>query len=203
MKKIIAFLTPSKGFKIPALIMLGSLVGLSLYALIESKAVSYLSDDPKTCVNCHVMTPQYSTWVKSSHREWATCNDCHVPQDNFAKKYAFKAMDGFNHASAFLLRNEPEVIRMKEAGNEVVQQNCIRCHEDQVTDPKLASMVYKHKDNRTEKKCWTCHQEVPHGSIHSLSSTKYYGKIPSEHQESLPDWIKKITQEKEQKQVKK
>ena len=37
--------------------------------------------------------------------------------------------------------------------------------------------------NRTERKCWTCHQEVPHGSIHSLSSVKYYGKIDEEHQE--------------------
>ncbi len=193
MKKLIEILTPPKGWRIPAIILLGAFAGLSLYALIESKAVSYLSDDPKTCVNCHVMTPQYSTWVKSSHREWATCNDCHVPQDNVARKYAFKAMDGFNHASAFLLRNEPEVIRMKDAGNIVVQENCIRCHEDQVTDAKLGSWVENHQSNRTDRKCWECHQEVPHGSIHSLSSTKYYGKIPSEHQETLPEWLQKMT----------
>jgi len=80
---------------------------------------------------------------------------------------------------------------MKEAGIEVVQNNCVRCHQDQVTDAKLAAYVDDHVENRTERKCWTCHQEVPHGSVHSLSSTKYYGKLPSDHQQSVPEWIQK------------
>ncbi|WP_196889136.1 cytochrome c nitrite reductase small subunit [Aureivirga sp. CE67] len=195
MKRLLKFLKPPKQWRVPAFILLGAFCGLSLYAVIESKAVSYLSDDPKTCANCHVMTPQYTTWTNSSHREWATCNDCHVPQDNVLKKYAFKAKDGFGHASAFLLRNEPEVIRMKEAGNEVVQDNCIRCHQDQVTDAKMSTWVESHNDSRKDRQCWECHKEVPHGKIHSLSSTKYYGKIPMEHQETLPDWLKKLVEE--------
>ncbi|MBS3993578.1 MAG: cytochrome c nitrite reductase small subunit [Bacteroidetes bacterium] len=193
MKKILKFLIPPKEWMFPGLIISGALVGLTIYAFIESKAVSYLSDDPATCVNCHVMTPQYATWKTSSHREWATCNDCHVPQDNFVKTYAFKAQDGFNHATAFLTRSEPEVIRMKEAGVEVVQDNCVRCHENQVTDARLAGMVENHKEQRTTRLCWSCHQEVPHGKANSLSTTKYYGKVPMEHQNTLPDWLKKIT----------
>jgi len=189
MKSLFRILIPPKEWRLPVIILLGAMAGLSLYAMVESKAISYLSDDPKTCVNCHVMTPQYTTWLKSSHREWATCNDCHVPQDNFFKKYAFKAKDGFYHASVFTTRGEPEVIRMKEAGVEVVQNNCIRCHEDQVTDARLSATVEGHKEARTERKCWECHQEVPHGSVHSLSSVKYYGKIPSEHQETVPEWL--------------
>ncbi len=180
-----------KGWQLPVIILTGGIIGLSLYAAIESRAVSYLSDDPKTCANCHVMTPQYTTWRNSSHREVANCNDCHVPHDNVVKKYLFKAKDGLYHASVFTSRNEPEVIRMKEAGIEVVQNNCIRCHENQVTDGKLASQVPNHFNSRTERKCWECHQEVPHGSVHSLSSIKYYGKIPLEHQETIPEWIKK------------
>ncbi|WP_459212115.1 cytochrome c nitrite reductase small subunit [Aquimarina rhabdastrellae] len=203
MRKLIKFLTPPEQWRVPAFVLLGAFCGLSIYTLIESKAVSYLSDDPKTCANCHVMTPQYTTWSNSSHREWATCNDCHVPQDNVVKKYAFKAQDGFNHASAFLLRNEPEVIKMKAAGNEVVQDNCIRCHQNQVTDVKLSGWVANHKESRTTRKCWECHQEVPHGSVHSLSSTKYYGKIPSEHQETLPEWLTNmLTEEQEEKEQK-
>ncbi len=180
-----------KGYKLPLIVLAGAFIGLSFYAAIESKAVSYLSDNPDTCANCHVMTPQYTTWRNSSHREVATCNDCHVPQDNVIKKYAFKAKDGLYHASVFTSRGEPEVIRMKEAGIEVVQNNCVRCHQDQVTDAKLASYVDGHVQNRTERKCWTCHQEVPHGSVHSLSSVKYYGKTPVDHQQSVPEWIQK------------
>lgn len=180
-----------KGWKLPVIILSGGIIGLSLYAAIESKAISYLSDNPKTCANCHVMTPQYTTWRNSSHREVANCNDCHVPHDNAVKKYLFKAKDGLYHASVFTSRNEPEVIKMKEAGIEVVQNNCIRCHENQVTDAKLASQVTNHINSRTERRCWECHQEVPHGSVHSLSSVKYYGKIPAEHQETVPEWIQK------------
>ncbi|MFC5048441.1 cytochrome c nitrite reductase small subunit [Aquimarina hainanensis] len=199
MKKIFQFFIPPKPWRIPVIILSGALTGLTIYTLIESKAVSYLSDDPKTCANCHVMTPQYTTWEKSSHREWANCNDCHVPHDNAIKKYMFKAKDGLYHASVFTSRGEPEVIKMKEAGNVVVQNNCIRCHQDQVTDARLSGMVKNHYEDRTTRKCWECHKEVPHGSIHSLSATKYYGKIPEEHQETIPEWLEKQLNDSENK----
>lgn len=202
MKKLIRILIPPKEWRIPAIILLGAICGLGMYAMVESNAVSYLSDDPKTCANCHVMTPQYTTWQKSSHREWANCNDCHVPQDNVFKKYLFKAKDGLYHATVFTTRGEPEVIRMKEAGVEVVQSNCIRCHEDQVTDARLSASVEDHKEHRTTRKCWECHQEVPHGSVHSLSSVKYYGKIDEEHNETVPDWLKKYLKNSDNKKDK-
>jgi cytochrome c nitrite reductase small subunit len=191
MRKLVRILIPPKEWRLPVIILLGAICGLGMYAMVESKAISYLSDDPKTCANCHVMTPQYATWQNSSHREWASCNDCHVPQDNVFKKYLFKAKDGMYHASVFTTRGEPEVIRMKEAGVEVVQSNCIRCHQDQVTDARLEGMIDSHFEVRTERVCWSCHQEVPHGSIHSLSSIKYYGKIDEEHNETVPAWLKK------------
>ena len=191
MKKLIRVLIPPEEWRLPVIILLGAICGLGMYAMVESKAISYLSDDPKTCANCHVMTPQYATWQKSSHREVANCNDCHVPQDNVFKKYLFKAKDGLYHATVFTTRGEPEVIRMKEAGVKVVQSNCIRCHQDQVTDARLEGMVEDHYENRTTRKCWECHQEVPHGSVHSLSSVKYYGKIDEEHNATVPAWLKK------------
>jgi len=203
MNKLVRILIPPKEWRLPVIILLGAICGLGLYAMVESKAISYLSDDPKTCANCHVMTPQYSTWQNSSHREWASCNDCHVPQDNVFKKYLFKAKDGMYHASVFLTRGEPEVIKMHEAGDKVVQSNCIRCHQDQVTDARLESMVDDHYESRTERKCWTCHQEVPHGSIHSLSSVKYYGKIDKEHQQTVPDWLKSYLKESDNQKDKK
>ncbi len=182
-----------KYWSLKIIIVAGALAGISLYAFIESQAVSYLSDNPKTCVNCHVMTPQYSTWLNSSHRKVATCNDCHVPHDNIVNTYAFKAKDGMYHASVFTARKEPEVIRIREAGESVVQMNCIRCHKNQVTDAKLTASVQNHFQNRTSRKCWDCHKEVPHGRVRSLSSINYVGKVPEEHYQTVPGWLKNLT----------
>ncbi|MCC7520927.1 MAG: cytochrome c nitrite reductase small subunit [Flavobacteriaceae bacterium] len=191
MLKLLRYLKPPKNWHLQAIFLLGAIAGFGLYAAIESNAVSYLSDDPKACVNCHVMTPEYVSWQRSSHREVANCNDCHVPHENYAKKMLFKAKDGLYHASVFTTKSEPQVIQMKEASAQVVQSNCIRCHENQVTDAKLSGTVTNHYEHRASKNCWECHKHVPHGRVHSLSSVKYYGKIPSEHQETVPEWLKK------------
>jgi len=196
MKKIFLKLIPPQKWRVPVIIILGAICGLAIYAAIESKAVSYLSDDPKTCANCHVMTPEYTTWSNSSHKNVAVCNDCHVPHENVFKKYAFKARDGMYHGYVFTMRKEPQVIRMKEAGQKVVQSNCIRCHQDQVVAGGIERNVPNHRKHMTERKCWECHQEVPHGKIHSLSSVKYYGKIEKEHQETIPEWLKQQLKKK-------
>ncbi|MFC5048848.1 hypothetical protein ACFPGN_24555, partial [Aquimarina hainanensis] len=47
MKKIFQFFIPPKPWRIPVIILSGALTGLTIYTLIESKAVSYLSDDRK------------------------------------------------------------------------------------------------------------------------------------------------------------
>ncbi|HSH52035.1 MAG TPA: NapC/NirT family cytochrome c [Bacteroidales bacterium] len=80
MVQLIKKLTPPPQWKFPVIIILGILVGLSSYSFYISKAHSYLSDNPQTCINCHIMVPQYATWNHSSHREITHCNDCHVPQ---------------------------------------------------------------------------------------------------------------------------
>jgi len=170
MVKLFRLLTPPPKWRIPVMIVLGAFVGLGVHVLYLSKALSYLSDDPKTCVNCHVMAPQYATYQHSSHREVATCNDCHVPHNNVFNKYFFKAKDGLRHASMFAARMEPEVIFILEEGREVVHNNCIRCHSQTLTDPKLATQVPQHTHNTQDRVCWDCHREVPHGRVNSLSS---------------------------------
>ncbi|HKL31122.1 MAG TPA: NapC/NirT family cytochrome c, partial [Tangfeifania sp.] len=111
------FLPPGK-WKMPVLIATGVLAGAVVFTFYMSNAHSYLSDKPETCINCHIMAPQYATWNHSSHREWAHCNDCHVPHDNFLNHYYFKAKDGLRHSTVFTLRNEPQVIFIKEEGAE-------------------------------------------------------------------------------------
>lgn len=193
MRKLFKFLTPPPQWKLPVLVSLGIFVGLGFYVLYLSKAASYLSDDPKTCVNCHVMAPQYATYQHSSHREVATCNDCHVPQNNVFNKYFFKAKDGLRHATMFALRMEPEVIFILEEGKKVVHNNCIRCHSQQLTDPKLAAQVPNHAHNTQDRVCWECHREVPHGRVNSLSSVPN-ARVPVP-QSPVPDWLREYMEE--------
>ena len=180
----------SSSWRIIFSILLGAIFGILIFTLYISKASSYLSDEPETCVNCHIMAPQYATWNHSSHREVANCNDCHVPHDNVLNKYFFKAKDGINHAYVFSMRNEPQVITIKEESKEVVHQNCIRCHTERLNDPKLALMVDNHKEKMEARVCWECHQEVPHGRVKSLASTPN-ARIPL-LKSPVPNWLNNL-----------
>jgi len=193
-KTVIRAIKPPPGWRTIVVLVMGILVGMGIYIFYISNAVSYLSDDPKTCINCHVMNPQYSTWFHSSHRERATCNDCHVPHDNVFDKYFFKAKDGIRHATVYTLRAEPQVIYIKEEGAKVVQQNCVRCHNDLITDNKMLAKNREFDHFRTDGRyCWTCHREVPHGRVNSLSS------VPDENipetKVPIPKWIRDLLKE--------
>lgn len=187
---IIHKITPPRKWKVPVLITGAIFTGLAIYSFYISNASSYLGDNPETCINCHIMAPQFATWYHSSHREIANCNDCHVPHNNIFNKYYFKAKDGLRHATIFTLRKEPQVIFIKEAGQEVVHNNCIRCHDNLITDYRL--MAYNKETNgyRHERKCWECHRETPHGRVNSLSSVPY-ARVPLPGP-STPQWLREI-----------
>ena len=193
--KLIKFLTPPPNWKLPVILITGVFFGLVFFTLHISKATSYLSEDPRACVNCHVMSPQYATWERSSHGKNTTCSDCHVPQDNVVRKYYFKASDGLRHATMFTLRMEPQVIQIKDAGREVVQENCIRCHANYLHPVSLRAINAKAIYEGHEQVCWDCHREVPHGRVNSLSSTPY-ARVP-QLSPAAPEWITKFVSEKE------
>jgi len=196
-------LEPGLRWKRIAIVMMAAILGLGAYVIHISHATSYLTDDPQACVNCHIMTPQYATWQRSSHREVATCNGCHVPHNNVFNQYFFKAKDGLYHATIFTLRAEPQVIRALEPSQAVIQSNCIRCHQDQVTDPKMASFIEDHHGNRTDRTCWECHRGVPHGRVNSLSAVGNHLEpievYTPEDEKVVPEWLKKSMKEAQQK----
>ena len=190
MLRLLRFLIPPKGWKMVAAIISGSITGIGLYAVYTSNAVSYLSDNPTTCVNCHIMAPEYSTWEHSSHREKAHCNDCHVPHNNDFNKWFFKAKDGIRHATIFTARQESQTIFIKEAGVKVVQDNCVRCHTELITEAKLLVQTEVFHNQFKDRLCWDCHREVPHGRVNSLSSNPY-ARVPV-LESSVPVWLKSI-----------
>jgi len=192
-KNIFLFLSPPPKWKIPVIILLGVIGGLGLNIFHTSNAVSYMSDKPETCVNCHVMAPQYATWKNSSHGRVTVCNDCHVPQDNIFSTYFFKAQDGLRHSYVFTFRLEPQVIRIKEAGKDAVQNNCIRCHSDLIHPVGLRSISGKHISSEG-RLCVDCHREVPHGRVNSLSSAPY-ARVPLPPP-VLPKWLDNLISNK-------
>ena len=68
--------------------------------------LAYAGNDPKACVNCHIMRDQYNGWQISSHHNHATCNDCHVPEAGLAK-WICKADNGYRHSKGFTCTAPP------------------------------------------------------------------------------------------------
>jgi len=162
------------GWRLPLFVMGGVFAGLGLAVFHVSRAASYMSDAPETCMNCHVMTTQYVTWQHSSHAQVATCNDCHVPHDSFWKHWAFKARDGLWHSTVFTMRWEPQAIHLSAGAVPVVEANCRRCHSQLVENVSQATHLVG------DLRCWNCHRETPHGSARSLSA------VPGAFQPRLP-----------------
>jgi cytochrome c nitrite reductase small subunit len=174
----------SRGWRPVGFLAIGIVGGLGLFVVHISRATSYLSDSPETCMNCHVMTTQYVTWQHSSHATVTTCNDCHVPHTSLAAQYGFKAKDGMWHSTVFTMHWEPQVIRLSERAVPVVEDNCRRCHAATIADVSLAA----HQSGGL--RCWECHRETPHGSVRSLSATPgvFQPRLPS-----VPDPIQQPT----------
>ncbi len=194
--RVVQYLLPPKAWRVPVLLTLGVLFGLAALIFHLSNASSYLSDEPEACINCHIMMPQYATWQRGSHGRVTTCNDCHVPHDNPVMKYLFKAKDGSRHAFMFTFRLEPQVIRVHEEGERVIQENCLRCHANLFTGLARNKSVSQNALQKTlpamqmhnhEQRCWSCHRETPHGRVSSLSSVSSAAR--PELKSPVPAWV--------------
>ena len=155
--------------KLPLIISLVALAAVLGVGMYVTNFTAYLGNNPSTCNNCHVMDAVYEGWYHGGHREWATCADCHTPHEFFAK-YWVKAMSGYHHVTAFSFGNIPTAIRAKEESSEVVQENCIRCHEVTVDAMVNGAMPL-------DGYCFDCHRTVAHGD-------RGISLLPYQHQEN-------------------
>ena len=138
-------------------VLVGVAVGAGSYTAYYAEGLSYLSDDPKGCVNCHIMREYYDSWQKSSHHAHAVCNDCHLPHDNILSKYLVKADNGFWHSKGFTLQDFHEPIRIRPLNTRVLRANCIHCHEGLVCE------IIGADNPENELGCVRCHDRVGHG----------------------------------------
>ena len=137
----------------------GLLVGMGMFTFHTAKGTSYLSNDPKTCINCHVMREQYESWGKSSHHDVATCNDCHVPHA-FVGKWLAKAEHGWNHSKAFTTGNYHDPIEVKPKSFHDLLENCQCCHGDITSEIS----AHHHKPGQEPLNCVRCHSNVGHSA---------------------------------------
>ena len=176
--------------------VLGGIIdGLGAYIVYVSRMHTYATDDPSACINCHIMTPYYQSWMHSSHGGQTNCNDCHVPQDNAFNKYFFKAVDGLYHSAVFTLKSEPQVIRAREASSNVIMNNCIRCHTQLNTDFVNTGMIeFTQTQTGEGKACWDCHRNIPHTVVsNTASSPNVIAPMPAS---PVPGWLKKMINNK-------
>ena len=136
--------------------LFGGVVGLGGFTFSYASGLSYLSNDPAACVNCHIMNDQWDRWNRGSHHAVATCNDCHTPHDSVVTKYAVKALNGFRHSYAFTTGNFPEPIQITSLNRDVAQNACLYCHGSLTND-----MSHANTDDPTD--CLRCHAGVGHG----------------------------------------
>lgn len=141
--------------KIPLIVGLVALVIFLAVGMSVTNFTAYLGNDPTTCNNCHVMDAVYEGWFHAGHQQWTTCIDCHTPHA-LIPKYLEKARGGIFHVSAFTFGHIPDAIRAKAASRKIVQENCIRCHEETVSGIADGSMD-------SERYCFECHRSVFHG----------------------------------------
>ena len=138
--------------------VVGAAIGLASFTFSYAEGLSYFSTDPKACANCHIMNDQYASWTKGPHHGDARCVDCHLPHDTIAK-YLAKALNGYHHSKGFTLQDFHEPILIKARNAEILQKNCLRCHEDLVHD---ALVTGKRADG--DGRCVHCHRGVGHGA---------------------------------------
>ncbi len=149
---------------VAALAAAGVAVGLGLFTFVYAKGWSYLTNDPRACANCHVMTEQYEGWLKASHRSVAVCNDCHVPK-NFLGKYYVKARNGFWHSFYFTTQSFPEPIHATKASRKIAEAACRNCHA-----PIVAAMGTPAHAGSAEISCIRCHGSVGHMELSATSA---------------------------------
>lgn len=158
-KKVATWLASAAPSALPVLlaVTVGVAAGIGGYTFRYAKGLSYLQTDPKACVNCHIMQPQYDAWQASSHHQAAVCVDCHLPQ-GFIAKYWVKSENGWRHGKMFTTQTFHEPIVAQPAARRILQENCERCHGELVHE-----ILSAQASPGDEYPCIRCHAGVGHG----------------------------------------
>lgn len=132
-----------------------ALLVVTVVSLYATDFTAYLGSDPNARNNCHVMDAAYEGWFHGDHQSVATCSDCHTPHA-ILPKYFVKAQSGYYHVTTFLSGEIPDAIRAKPASKRIIQENCIRCHENTIATISAGPLDF-------DQYCFDCHRSIAHG----------------------------------------
>jgi cytochrome c nitrite reductase small subunit len=138
---------------------LGAALLAAIFVTLGPPRLLAKSETPDFCASCHVMEAEYEAWSHAGAHRRQKCVDCHLPNHNTAMHYLWKSIDGMKDTLAFYSGRVPERIEISDHGQQVVQANCIRCHE--ITVIHISQ----------ERLCWQCHRRIAHqgtGQIQTL-----------------------------------
>lgn len=142
--------------KLPFFIAIAAaVIALGIFVFVTD-APSYAGTDSETCNNCHVMEPMYENYYHAAHQRVAECADCHLPHENLIAYYFEKGRQGAHDVYVFSTGTTPEMIRANEHSREIIQSNCVRCHQETVETVMMGAQPF-------DRMCWECHRDVAHG----------------------------------------
>jgi cytochrome c nitrite reductase small subunit len=105
------------------------------------------------------MREYLDSWQKSSHKQAATCNDCHTPHALIPKLYA-KGENGIRHSWKFTFQTYPERLQITSMNLSALEENCIGCHGEFVAEIRAGN---RH-ESLQERNCVHCHDGVGQGA---------------------------------------
>jgi cytochrome c nitrite reductase small subunit len=143
-------------------VAVGMAAGIGSYTFAYAKGASYLSNDPAACANCHIMEEHYTAWSRSSHRDVATCNDCHSPPEGLIAKYANKASNGFWHSLGFTTGGFADPLQIREVNVAVTEAACRSCHVVAEPIATSAHSTVAGSTRPSDIQCLQCHASVGH-----------------------------------------
>jgi cytochrome c nitrite reductase small subunit len=175
--------------RVPLIIgIVALLAALGVFAWVTD-APAYLGQEAATCNNCHVMDAQYENWYHAAHDRYAVCTDCHLPHQNVVSYYLYKGYSGMKDVLSFTFKTYPAALRATKQTDQIVQANCIRCHNDTVEnilyeiqdDVVAGPQSYAYAQDRPfDRTCWSCHRSAAHGergySLQPFHDSEVYGK---------------------------
>ena len=104
--------------------------------------------------------------------------DC-VEEDNFYPMTAFDDSGVVGHFIMRYINGNNKILRfgwvIVDDAARRIQDNCIGCHKELVSQMLANSEQYDKKSDATVqmgRRCWECHRHTPHGRMRNLTATQ-------------------------------
>jgi cytochrome c nitrite reductase small subunit len=170
--------------------ILGSILVAMLF--ITAAGISVTSN-PRFCIVCHDMQPEYNAWKKSSHSQ-ITCYACHV-KPGLVNLIEDKVFVGLPTVVSEITNNYHSPINKgSKVSVEMSNESCLVCHDEikrKITPSAGLKMNHKPHLQRGIK-CTVCHNRVAHRDVKN-----YEGEQKVKIDPVINDVFKGVLQPKE------